>query len=91
MGAERGLEKDLVPKAGYRLPHRPHLQLSPLLSSPQEMQHNLISVCNLMRAPREARAILKEFQPDCGGGHRRLCQLSHGEGGGQGRDPHRGP
>ena len=31
VGAERGLEKDLVPKAGYRFPDRAHLQLSPLL------------------------------------------------------------
>lgn len=30
---------------------------------PAEIRHNLVSAANLVRAPHEARAILKEFQP----------------------------
>jgi len=63
VGAERGLEKDLVPKAGY--PFRTvHISSFHRSFKPKEIKHNLISVCNLMRAPGEARAILREFRPD---------------------------
>ncbi len=63
VGAERGLEKDLVPKAGY--PFRTvHISSFHRSLRPREIRHNLISVYNLMRAPGEARAILKEFRPD---------------------------
>jgi UDP-N-acetylglucosamine--N-acetylmuramyl-(pentapeptide) pyrophosphoryl-undecaprenol N-acetylglucosamine transferase len=31
---------------------------------PKEIRHNLISVVNLIRSPRQARQILKEFRPD---------------------------
>ena len=63
VGAERGLEKDLVPKAGYdfRTVHISSFHRSFRL---REIRHNVISVCNLMRAPHEARAILREFRPD---------------------------
>ena len=63
VGAERGLEKDLVPKAGY--PFRT-VRISSFHRSfkPKEIRHNLISVCNLLRSPGEAKAILREFQPD---------------------------
>ena len=63
VGAERGLEKDLIPKAGY--PFRT-VHISSLHRSlrPAEIRHNLISVGNLVRAPREARAILRDFGPD---------------------------
>jgi UDP-N-acetylglucosamine--N-acetylmuramyl-(pentapeptide) pyrophosphoryl-undecaprenol N-acetylglucosamine transferase len=63
VGAERGLEKDLVPKAGYAFKT---VNISSFHRSfkPKEIKHNLISVYNLMRAPGEARAILREFQPD---------------------------
>ena len=63
VGAERGLEKDLVPKAGYAFKT---VRISSFHRSmkPKEIRHNLVSVVNLIRSPREARAILKEFQPD---------------------------
>ena len=63
VGAERGLEKDLVPKAGYEF-RTVHISSFHRSLKPREIKHNVISVCNLMRAPREARAILREFRPD---------------------------
>jgi UDP-N-acetylglucosamine:LPS N-acetylglucosamine transferase len=33
VGAERGLEKDLIPKSGYDFKNRPHLQLSPVVQT----------------------------------------------------------
>ena len=63
VGAERGLEKDLVPKAGY--PFRTvHISSFHRSFKPKEIKHNFISVCNLMRAPGEARGILRQFRPD---------------------------
>ena len=63
VGAERGLEKDLVPKAGYDFQT---VNISSFHRSfkPKEIRHNLISVANLIRSPREAKAILREFKPD---------------------------
>ena len=63
VGADRGLEKDLVPKAGYpfRMVHISSFHRS---LRPAELRHNLISAANLVRAPREARAILRQFRPD---------------------------
>ncbi len=63
VGAERGLEKDLIPKAGYDF-RTVHISSFHRSFKPREIRHNLISVCNLLRAPREARAILREFSPD---------------------------
>ena len=63
VGADRGLERDLVTKAGY--PFRTvHISNFHRSFAPAEIHHNLISLGNLFRAPREARAILKEFRPD---------------------------
>ena len=63
VGADRGLEKDLVPKAGY--PFRTvHISSFHRSLRPAELKHNLISAANLVRAPREARAILRQFRPD---------------------------
>ena len=62
-GAERGLEKDLIPKAGYEF-RTVHISSFHRSLKPREIKHNVISVCNLLRAPREARAILKAFRPD---------------------------
>ena len=63
VGADRGLEKDLVPKAGY--PFRTvHISSFHRSLRPREIRHNLISVGNLLRSPREARRILRDFQPD---------------------------
>ncbi len=63
VGAERGLEKDLIPKAGYafRTVHISSFHRSFRL---REIEHNLISAGNLLRSPHEARAILREFRPD---------------------------
>ena len=63
VGAERGLEKDLVPKAGYDF-KTVHISSFHRSLKPKEIEHNLISVYNLLRAPQEANAILDEFQPN---------------------------
>ena len=63
VGAEWGLEKDLIPKAGYDF-RTVHISSFHRSFKPREIRHNLISVCNLLRAPREARGILREFLPD---------------------------
>lgn len=63
VGAERGLEKDLVPKAGYEF-KTVHISSFHRSFKPAELKHNLISVGNLIRAPGEAKAILRAFKPD---------------------------
>ena len=63
VGAERGLEKELVPKAGYDF-KTVHISSFHRSFRPAEIKHNLISVGNLIRAPGEAQAILRAFQPD---------------------------
>ena len=63
VGAERGLEKDLVPKAGYAF-ETVHISSFHRSVKPQEIEHNLISGYNLLRAPGEAKAILRHFRPD---------------------------
>ncbi|MBR2929206.1 MAG: undecaprenyldiphospho-muramoylpentapeptide beta-N-acetylglucosaminyltransferase [Oscillospiraceae bacterium] len=63
VGAKRGLEKNLIERAGY--PFRA-VDVSSFHRSwkPKEIRHNLISVKNLITAPHEADAIIREFQPD---------------------------
>ena len=63
VGAERGLEKDLIPKAGY--PFRT-VRISGFRRSfkPGAIKHNLVSLYNLLRSPAEAKAILRDFRPD---------------------------
>jgi len=63
VGAERGLEKDLVPKAGYDF-RTVHISSFHRSFKPKEIKHNLISAYNLIRAPREAREILRDFPAD---------------------------
>ena len=63
VGAERGLEKDLIPQAGYAF-KTVHISSFHRSLRPAELRHNLVSVYNLLRAPREARAILRDFRPD---------------------------
>ena len=63
VGAERGLEKDLVPKAGYDF-RTVHISSFHRSLKPAEIKHNLVSLYNLTRAPREAKTILREFRPD---------------------------
>lgn len=64
VGAERGLEKDLIPKAGYQF-KTVHISSFHRSAKFSQLKHNAISVCNLLRAPHEARRILQDFQPDC--------------------------
>lgn len=62
VGAERGLEKDLIPKAGYAF-RTVHISSFHRSLKMAEIKHNLISVGNYFRAPHEARRVLREFQP----------------------------
>ena len=61
VGAERGLEKDLIPKAGYEF-RTVHISSFHRSLKPAEIKHNLVSLYNMVRSPAEARAILKEFR-----------------------------
>lgn len=63
VGADRGLEKDLVTKAGYDF-RTVHISSFHRSVKPKELRHNLVSMFNLLRSPAEARAILKAFRPD---------------------------
>lgn len=63
VGAERGLEKDLVPQAGYEL-ETVHISSLHRSLRPKEIGHNLVTAYNLIRAPGEARVILRGFEPD---------------------------
>ena len=63
VGANRGMERRLIEKAGY--PFRAievsgfHRSLSP-----KQLAYNLMSLHNYFKAPREAKKLLREFQPD---------------------------
>lgn len=63
VGAERGLERDLIAHTDY--PFRT-VNISSFHRSfrPAEIRHNLVSLKNLAHAEREANAILKDFRPD---------------------------
>ena len=63
VGAERGLERDLIAHTDY--PFRT-VNISSFHRSlkPKEIRHNLISVKNLLLAKRQADAILDGFRPD---------------------------
>lgn len=63
VGAERGLERDLIAHTDY--PFRT-VNISSFHRSfkPKEIKHNLISVKNLLHAQRQANAILDDFRPD---------------------------
>jgi len=63
VGAKRGIEKQLIEKAGW--PFRA-VEVSSFHRSlkPKEIRHNLISLKNLITSPYQARAILREFQAD---------------------------
>ena len=63
VGAERGLEKDLIPKAGYDF-RTVHISSFHRSFKPAEIRHNLVSLFNMVRSPAEAKAILREFRPD---------------------------
>lgn len=79
VGTARGMEKDLVPKSGYPIQfitvsgfHR------------KKLWKNVKTVADLLKGDREARRIIKEFQPDmvigtggyvCGPVVRAACKL----------------
>ena len=63
VGADRGLEKGLIPQAGYAF-RTVHISSFHRSFRPTEIEHNLISAANLARSPREAKNILREFRPD---------------------------
>jgi UDP-N-acetylglucosamine--N-acetylmuramyl-(pentapeptide) pyrophosphoryl-undecaprenol N-acetylglucosamine transferase len=63
VGAERGLERDLLEKAGYPF-QSVHVSNFHRSFAPKEIRHNLVSVFNLIRSPAEARRILREFRPE---------------------------
>lgn len=63
VGADRGLEKGLIPQAGYAF-RTVHISSFHRSLRPREIEHNLISAANLARSPREAKNILREFRPD---------------------------
>ena len=90
-GSGAGTGEGPDPQGGLSTSARSTSPASTGPSSLGEIRHNLVSVGNLMRAPGEARAILREFRPGCGHRNRRLRQLPHGEGGCQGGDPHGRP
>ena len=63
VGANRGIERRLIETAGY--PFR-SVEVSNFHRSlrPREIGHNLVSLKNMVTAPRAARRILREFRPD---------------------------
>ncbi len=63
VGAERGLERDLIAHTDY--PFRT-VNISSFHRSfkAKEIRHNLVSLHNFLHAEREADAILDEFRPD---------------------------
>lgn len=63
VGAKRGMEKQLIERAGY--PFRA-VNVSSFHRSFKwkELRHNLVSAKNLITAPHEADAILRDFRPD---------------------------
>ena len=50
VGAERGLEKDLIPKAGYEF-RTVHISSFHRSLKPAEIKHNLVSLYNMVRSP----------------------------------------
>lgn len=59
VGTEKGMEKDLVPKSGYDIRF---ITVSGIHR--KQIWKNVKTVMDLMKGDREARTILKEFQPD---------------------------
>ena len=63
VGANRGMEKQLIETAGW--PFRA-VEISSFHRSlaPKEIRHNLISLRNFIRSPGEAKALLSQFPAD---------------------------
>jgi len=63
VGADKALEKRLVPAAGFNLENIKMSGLSRRLS-PRGIIHNFKAVCSLLKANRTAKNIIKKFSPD---------------------------
>jgi len=63
VGADKTLEKKLVPAAGFDLVN---IKMSGLRRgvSPRDIVHNTKTVCNLISARKKSTNIIKEFDPD---------------------------
>ncbi len=63
VGANRGIERRLIEQAGYPFEA---VEISSFHRSlkPRELRHNLTSLKNCFLAPREAKKILRRFQPE---------------------------
>ena len=59
IGTTRGLENDLVPRAGYELKTIEAYGLSKKISI-----DNMKKMCETLKATSKARKIIKEFKPD---------------------------
>ena len=63
VGADGGMETRLVPQEGFDLRTVTITSFYRSLS-PASIRHNLGTARNLLRSPRQARAILDDFRPD---------------------------
>ena len=63
VGAEDGMEKDLVPRAGFQL-ETVRISNFQRKLSPKGIVHNVISLHYMMSSRRSADRIIREFQPD---------------------------
>lgn len=63
VGAEDGMEKDLVPRAGFRL-ETVRISNFQRKLSPKSIVHNVKSLHYMMSSRRSADRIIREFQPD---------------------------
>ena len=62
-GADNGMERTLVPHEGYEL-RTVHVNTLHRAWRWKDIKHNVMTVLTLPQARRQARAILKDFQPD---------------------------
>ena len=63
VGTSRGLENDLVPKAGYELYHVEMSGIQRRLSF-ENIKKNMMTAVRLFTAPAKAKKLIGEFQPD---------------------------
>jgi len=63
IGADKSLEKRLIPKAGFPLENIKMSGLSRGIK-PRDIIHNVKAVINLVKADVKSRKIIKEFSPD---------------------------
>ena len=63
IGAEDGMEKDLVPREGFRLETVKISNLQRRMT-PAGILHNLVTGCRIVNSLRKAAKIIEQFQPD---------------------------